>query len=609
MRKVLFLLSIFVVFGCSNDPKLDTPCKGVSCSGQGACVVENNTPVCQCNNGYTNIGNECILDCKTISRSIPDIYNQKCVCEEGYQATYSGDELLSCSFGENCVDGYVFRNGKCELNCEDSFAHANESNNECICDDGYITINGACVIDCRYIGFSHPSDDNLSCLCDSGYQRVGDDCILICSEENTEADPSNTECVCKDDYYISNELGVCINPCNEVTCYDNAECKSLSFENFRCECTNNRVFTPDQFYRLFENEYDLIAPKLASTSTQTAILWNRANESRDRFQPYIGILDKNGDVTLDAIAIGDEEQVNPNENSQFSISTDGSNYLAVWRSIIGDDVVEPIVHIFKVRTVSSNGELGSIQMIRVQEENVVTDKTPKLVWNPTTSKYTLFWLGYVAGYNVLFMNSIDTNGTPEETIFSITNADESIIDYDISIDSDGNYGVTLLTRFNSYNRLFFEKISSANEKLVARKLIQYDNYSSTDPISIWDGENFLVAWRYSNYFRFTTIDSNGNKLHYEKTFYTPGTSLKLIWDGTFFTSFYLNGGEIYLYQYTKTNVQNNNTRVSYSGGNVGKFGTYQDYGDFLYEDGRFIAIWSDLRYGKHQLIIDQIGCY
>ncbi len=610
MRKVLFLLSIFVVFGCSNDPKLETPCKGVSCSGQGLCVVEDNTPICQCNNGYINIGNECVLDCKTVTRSIPDIYNQKCICEDGYQATYSGEQLVSCSFGEKCIEGYVFRNGKCELECSDPFAHANNSNNECICDRGYITINGACTIDCRGIAFSYPATDNLSCMCDSGYEKIGDECVLICSEANTEADPSNTECVCKDGYFESNELSTCVNPCDSATCYDNAECKSSSFEEFRCECSNNRVFGPNQFYRLFENEHHLIAPRFASTSTQTAIMWNQQSILTNFFQPFFGALDKNGEVVVNALSLGVEEPVNVSEASHFAIATDGSNYLAVWRGLI-DDTVNPIIPIFRVKLVSSSGDLTLEQIIRVQEMDDVSDKNPKLFWNSSTSKYVLFWLGVVAGNRVLFMNTINADGTPGDTQ-SVTLAEESIVDYDISIDGSGNYGIVLISIFsNRYRKTFFEKRSSNNEVLVSRKLVQYDNYHSTDPFSIWDGENFIVAWRNSNKIRFTTIDEDGNKLHHEKSFYTPGSLLKLIWDGTFLTSFYMNDQELHQYQVNRNGDYNSNVGISYSGNTVFNFSgtSYQNYGDFLYEDGRFIAVWSDLRYGNYQIIIDQIGCF
>jgi hypothetical protein len=72
---ILFFLCLTFFINCGNQSKetVDDPCEGVSCSGKGVCVVNNNEPSCICKEGYESVGLRCV---KVDSSSFSDIESE-----------------------------------------------------------------------------------------------------------------------------------------------------------------------------------------------------------------------------------------------------------------------------------------------------------------------------------------------------------------------------------------------------------------------------------------------------------------------------------------------------------------------------------------------------
>ena len=182
--RCLWLLGIVVSFvwaGCDDSGGTKTdPCKDVTCSGNGVCVVQYDTAVCSCYLGYHADGLNCI----------PDV--DPC-------------EGITCSGHGDCVSN---SQGDLSCNCDDGF-HAQEL--YCLSDaDPCLGVtcsgHGTCVND---------GSGPITCACEEGYTDNGLECEEItavacegitCSEHGTcEVDLSGIPfCVCDDDYIAVN---------------------------------------------------------------------------------------------------------------------------------------------------------------------------------------------------------------------------------------------------------------------------------------------------------------------------------------------------------------------------------------------------------------------
>jgi len=222
-RAVLSLLGFAV--GCQHpdvDPDL---CRGVDCSGHGECQVIQGRAVCQCDDGYTVQGLECLpvsdpcasLSCLhgTCRVGTPGAV---CECETGYAGA-------AC---DQCASGYHWENALCRPDAPDpcspnpcqelhrTVCRANGTSFFCDCEEGYHDEGGACVLNatgpcapnpCRdtHRTVCIPDGSDFSCACDGGYQDNDGDgtCLANCFTAGLVCPPNH---VCDD----SSGTAVCV---------------------------------------------------------------------------------------------------------------------------------------------------------------------------------------------------------------------------------------------------------------------------------------------------------------------------------------------------------------------------------------------------------------
>jgi hypothetical protein len=107
----VFAVASFVMVSCSGGSEDDGPCKGVSCSNHGTCVVdESGQRKCECDDGYHDSFLLCIKDndnpclgvnCGPNGECVDDGNgNPSCDCDDGYHA-----EGLNCVENGPVCDG------------------------------------------------------------------------------------------------------------------------------------------------------------------------------------------------------------------------------------------------------------------------------------------------------------------------------------------------------------------------------------------------------------------------------------------------------------------------------------------------------------------------
>jgi len=256
----------------SNNICIYDPCETVDCGLNGDCKINNEKAVCNCNEGYHNKENKCIIDevcdensCTETYKTVCNIINGEIECSCIEEAETEGD---SCIVSDICSlkPCKTLHKTKCEENgdsyicsCDDNYQ--GENCDECI--NGYHKLNEECIIDevcvidsctennksvcsiesgiivCNCdIGYS---GDNCE-TCDTGYHNEDNDCIInqecqadsctesnktICSDEN-----GIIKCSC-DLRYIDDGAGNCIPP-NE--CVKTSECGVKEWCNNNGEC-------------------------------------------------------------------------------------------------------------------------------------------------------------------------------------------------------------------------------------------------------------------------------------------------------------------------------------------------------------------------------------
>ncbi len=621
MKKIVSGLLFLLVFGCSEtQPTLESPCKGVTCSGHGVCVAENETPTCQCADGYVANGVNCFLDCSIIPNSVPNIYNDACLCPENYKTVLSNNELIACTYGEDCKEGYIFRNGRCELECEDPFAHANDSNNQCICDNGYIPLNGSCTISCHHIPFSHPSTDNLSCQCDSGYKKVGDNCILDCSDaNNVEPDPSNTECVCKEGYFETNTSGVCVNPCDDVECMSDEECNPLNFESYQCQCIPNRTLS--SLYELELTNSTLTKRNLRMTFSGTlyAIVWQQYDES-NLWNIYMTLVDQNRNIVKAPFIIN--QNANSGDKTNPDVATDGNNFFVVWEDRRNDALDGDSVNydIYFAR-VSPTGSVLSETMVTTETgAGIFGDSTrARVYWNSKTSSFNVFWIErkVTTEASSIFMRKYNSNGESAIQPTEITSRNYQR-NFNVTIDDDGNYGLVWEESnplFGS-NTIYFEKVNSTGDILVSPKLIPFSSNDYFSPSIAWDGSNFgifFAMWGSDGYF--TLVNKEGDKLfedkYVESMFYADGqNNERLLWNRAQYVLFVYSSGNFYIKNFHPLQEEIDNSPISQITNLSNSISKENSFGDiFVHPDGYYSYAWIDTKYGFTNLFFNNSACY
>ena len=218
IRAVPFLA--VAMAACSSSGGGADPCDGVTCSGQGECLVAAGAAVCDCNSGFHRDALACVpdacrpADCVHGNCTAPAT-SPACTCDTGYTGAdcdacdtgFRRDGLL-CVLEGPCDAQTCSGHGDCRAegagvacDCADAWAGARCD----ACADGYHGDGADCVADspCNPDPCVHASKcDEVSgaaaCTCLSGY--AGDQCSdcadgyvaegLVCVPESTPCEPN-----------------------------------------------------------------------------------------------------------------------------------------------------------------------------------------------------------------------------------------------------------------------------------------------------------------------------------------------------------------------------------------------------------------------------------
>ena len=196
----------------------DNRCEGVSCSGNGECVIKDQAVTCECKDGYHSKGLNCIKDGEL------DPCKDK-TCVDNSHCTVEND-IAKCI----CDDKYIETGGVCKFDCTHlEYSHANEANNACDCNDGYHLEDGLCKENDDFKCLNYTCDDTnshcivkndeASCVCDTGFVEINNICTLNCdSLDNSHSNAENTKCICNDGFHLEDEL--CLENEKKVSCKD-----------------------------------------------------------------------------------------------------------------------------------------------------------------------------------------------------------------------------------------------------------------------------------------------------------------------------------------------------------------------------------------------------
>ncbi len=235
LNLIFFILLSFLIFSCSDvnqnhigesgyscyednscddslvciEGKICTDlCKNFECLN-GKCIIDNQLPVCICEDNYLLDNNSCIFDCSKIKNSHINEINDGCECNPNYKMI----------------------NNECLFDCS-QYSHPNISNNGCECNENYLDMEDKCIYDCSNVENSHINDTNDSCECDESYTMINSNCIFDCSIlENSHLNDTNDGCEC-DDLYILNE-NICLFDCSNI------RNSHVNDTNDGCSCDEN----------------------------------------------------------------------------------------------------------------------------------------------------------------------------------------------------------------------------------------------------------------------------------------------------------------------------------------------------------------------------------
>lgn len=250
------------------------PCDNITCSDHGTCAVVNNAATCNCEDGYTANGVNCVKDsdpCDDVTCSghgtCAVINNAAtCTCDDGYTAFQTKCIKSTCD-GVECGT-----NGSCVVKTPED---AGVDVAICECNTGYHmnvdkdTNAMTCVVDsvgfCEGISCSNHGacivSNEESCYCDNGYQSVSIDvstdttrevyfhCLpkscdtVTCSGNGTcVVKDGVAACTCTDDYHTTDAAPLeCIetigDPCDGMTCSNHGTC-AVDNGKAICNCDN-----------------------------------------------------------------------------------------------------------------------------------------------------------------------------------------------------------------------------------------------------------------------------------------------------------------------------------------------------------------------------------
>ncbi len=242
---------------CEEGMPTSGPCKDVTCSNHGACVVTGEEEAyCLCDTGYIQSSpTECEVDSTSSCAEVDcgghgfcGLVNgdATCWCMDGYELDDSGD-VPTCnekSPNDNpCADVTCSNHGICVVNGNAPY---------CLCDDGYHQGSDARICDpidivespCKDITCSEhgacvvTGDNQPYCLCDAGYHQGSD--AKTCDIDIVED-----------------------SPCQDVTCSDHGVCIITGSNTPYCIC---------------ESGYD--------TKEQTSCVKSNAGVSNGNAYPY-----------------------------------------------------------------------------------------------------------------------------------------------------------------------------------------------------------------------------------------------------------------------------------------------------------------------------------
>jgi len=212
------------------------PCDGITCSGFGNCVIDNNIAKCNCNTGYHAEGLNCVIDVVDKCALVDCEEWQTCnsdngVCELTIGRCVTNDDCdnnKSCNETHNCISEI----NECEgITCS-SHGSCDVVNNSpvCNCNTGYHAEGLNCVVDVVDNCANVTCAEWESCNADNGL------CQLKAGRCFTDAN-CDIEQHCNNDHYCINQTS----PCTGILCSNNGLCV---VQNEQPVCACNPGFTP-----------------------------------------------------------------------------------------------------------------------------------------------------------------------------------------------------------------------------------------------------------------------------------------------------------------------------------------------------------------------------
>ncbi len=188
---ILFLITGLFMFSCGGDSvssQKDNKCKEKSCTKNSTCQEE--TGECKCDTGFIKDGDKCISESE-----------------------------------DKCKDKTCQDHATCE-----------KTTGECKCNTGFIADGYTCIAEdedkCKDVTCQdHATCEKTTgeCKCDAGFMPDGSNCIVDpCANINCSTNEvcNAGECECKDGYFYSSEVKLCIEDkdCNNITCDHGYSC-------------------------------------------------------------------------------------------------------------------------------------------------------------------------------------------------------------------------------------------------------------------------------------------------------------------------------------------------------------------------------------------------
>ncbi len=237
-------------------------CAGITCSNHGSCSIVNNSPICNCDNGYHTDGTTCIQDTVNLCTGINCEEWESCNensgnCELKDNFCYQNsdcDSDSSCNSYHRCISN----SGVCDgVTCSNhGTCIDNGDQPECMCDIGFNVINLTCIannpcldVTCSNYGTCEVIDGSASCDCFRGYHPVGLECMensdpcegITCNNHGScEVTNNSASCNCDINYHSDNLE--CIqditNPCEGVSCSNHGSCEVIN-SSASCNCDTN----------------------------------------------------------------------------------------------------------------------------------------------------------------------------------------------------------------------------------------------------------------------------------------------------------------------------------------------------------------------------------